>query len=115
MIRVLMCIFAFGCLLYSTLDQQNELTKLSLRFPELMKEVKTIRAENMRLQYQIDQFESPAHLLQLASLPQFSHLKHPLVSDILTCAEGPLLELPGKEEGLLQRGPRLTLAIGAKY
>lgn len=81
------CISVFGLCLYSYLDTQNQLTHLKIRLPELEKEVKLIEEENRRLSYDIDQFQSPAHLIELAHRPEFGHLKHPLLKEILTVPE----------------------------
>ena len=85
--RLGVCISVFGVCLYSYLDTQNELTHLKIRLPELEKEIRVIREESRRLAYQIDQFESPTHLIELAHNPEFSHLKHPLLREVLTVPE----------------------------
>lgn len=51
--------------------------------PEAEKKLREIQAENNRLQYDIDQFESPLHLMELARKPEFSHLKAPYLQDIV--------------------------------
>lgn len=85
--RLGICLGAFGLCLYSYLDMQNELTHLKIRLPEVEKEIKLIQEESRRLAYEIDQFESPGHLIELAHHPEFSHLKHPLLKEILTVPE----------------------------
>jgi hypothetical protein len=62
-------------------------TELKIQLPELEKELAKIQEENKRLQYQIDHFEQPAHLIELAHRPEFSHLKHPVLREILTVPE----------------------------
>lgn len=83
LIRILTCIFAFSIFLFLYLNAQVELTRLRLKVPQIAKEVKTIQEENTRLLYQIDQFESPENLLNLAKRPEFSHLKQPIQSEII--------------------------------
>jgi hypothetical protein len=83
LIRIFFCIFGVGLFLYSYIDKQNELTELRLQIPRLAKEVKSIQEENHRLQYEIDYFESPIHLMELSRKPEFGHLKYPYVPNII--------------------------------
>jgi hypothetical protein len=69
------------------LETQNQLTELKILLPEAEKAIKLIQEENRRLAYELDQFESPAYLIELAHRPEFSHLKHPLLKEILTVPE----------------------------
>lgn len=111
--RVLVCITFFGLLLYSYVDKQNDVTRLRLEIPQLAKEIKDLREENTRLQYEIDLFESPQNLIQLASHSEFAHLKHPMVKDIVTMEEGLALHIPTEEKGeTLPLKPKLPLAVG---
>ncbi len=82
------CLGVLSLCLYSYLNKQNELTHLKIRLPQLEKEIKLVREENCRLQYEIDRVESPVRLIELAHHPEFSHLKHPLMKEILTVDEG---------------------------
>lgn len=79
--RIFICIFAAGFTLYWYVDKQNELTELRLAIPALSKVVKEIHDENIRLKYEIDSFESPIHLMELARKPEFGHLKYPYIKD----------------------------------
>ena len=81
------CIAVFAFCLYSYLEAQNRLTQLKIRIPEVDREIRLIREENRRLSYEVDEFLSPAHLIELAHRPEFSHLKHPLLKDVLTVPE----------------------------
>lgn len=82
-LRLFLCILILGLHLYYYVDQQNELMELRLNIPPLSKELRALEEENLRLEYQVEQFESPVHLIELAQKPEFSHLKHPLQKDIL--------------------------------
>jgi cell division protein FtsL len=82
LIRIFVCIAAVGVTLYMMIFQQNQLTELRLHIPALNKQLKAIQQENIRLQYNIDQFESPIHLLELARKPEFGYLKHPNLNEI---------------------------------
>jgi hypothetical protein len=77
LIRLFICIFCTGLVLYKYIDKINELTELKLSIPALAKEVREIKEKNSELQYEIEQFESPIHLMEMARKPEFGHLKHP--------------------------------------
>ncbi|EKE08745.1 MAG: hypothetical protein ACD_17C00013G0002 [uncultured bacterium] len=81
------CLSVFGMFLYVYLEKQNELTELKIRLPEVEKAVRLIQEENRRLAFEIDQFENPAHLIEIAHYPEYGHLKHPLLKEILTVPE----------------------------
>jgi len=83
LIRLLLCIFVLAGFLYAFINQQNQIVKLRLQIPQVQKELALIEQENTRLQFQIDQFESPTHLMELKKKPQYSHLKQPLEDDII--------------------------------
>jgi len=109
------CLFAIGILfttLYFYLDRQNRLTQVQMKLPRLAKEVKMLKEENIRLQYQVEQFENPAHLLTLAKKGEFSHLKHPLNYQVLMISERGALQLnPENEEPpFVHIRPRITFA-----
>lgn len=87
LIQIGVCLSVFGLCLYSYLDRQNSLTKMKIQLPQTEKEIQLVREENRRLSYQIEQFESPSHLIELAHRPEFGHLKHPILKEILTVPE----------------------------
>jgi hypothetical protein len=95
--QIAFCLLALGLSLYSFIDQQNDVTELRMQLPTLSKELRTIQEENMRLQYQIDQFENPQHLMDLARQSEFSHLKHPLSKEIVTLEQGLALQVTSPE------------------
>lgn len=76
-----------GYFLYAYLVRQNSITELRLQIPSLCKEVEQIEEENTRLQFIIDTFENPVHLIELSRTPEYRHLKHPLNKDIVTIRE----------------------------
>ncbi len=114
-LRTSACIFTFALWLYSYIEKQNELTDFRIRIPELAKAVKGLHEENIRLQYAIDQYENPQHLIELSRHVEFAHLKHPLEKEVLTCKEGLAIypEAPAKKETLSIK-PKHTLAAHAK-
>ncbi len=87
LVRLGICLGVFGLCLYSYLDTQNELTHLKIQIPEAEKEIRLIREESRRLAFEVDRFENPAHLIELAHHPEYSHLRHPLLREILTVPE----------------------------
>lgn len=92
--RIFICIFILSVFLYRTLHEHNQLTELRFSVPRLAKEIKVIREENKRLFYQMEHFESPENLLQLAAQERYSYLKQPLLKEILHCPEGVALQVP---------------------
>lgn len=83
LIRSLMCILFLGAFLYSYIEKQNEITELRLEIPSHGKTLEELLQETVQLQFEIDQFKDPSHLLQLARLPEYRHLKYPSVKQIL--------------------------------
>ena len=87
-LRLIACIIAVGACLFIYIDTLNDVTEMRLALPDLAKEVRDIQEENHRLHYEIDNFESPLHLMELARKPEFSHLKHPYTNAVLNLPEG---------------------------
>lgn len=86
-LQVGICLAVFGFCLYSYLDAQNALTKMKIQLPQKEKEIDLVQEENRRLAYEIERFENPSHLIELAHRPEFGHLKHPILREILTVPE----------------------------
>ena len=82
-LRIFICIFVAGWTLYTYIDKQNDLVELRMAIPILGSEVKAIEEENIRLKYEVERFESPIHLMELARKPEFSHLKYPYDRDVI--------------------------------
>ncbi len=114
--RILICIIGCGTFLYSYVDKQNAVTKRRLDIPVLAKEIKDLNEENTHLRYEIEIFESPEHLMELARHSEFSHLKHPMLKDILSLREGLALQVGSQkaEEEKSAARPFLNFPIGAK-
>lgn len=87
LIRLLLCISFAGLALYKYIDKLNELTELRLSIPVLAREVKEIHEKNMELQYTIEHFESPVHLMELARKPEFGHLRYPSTQEVILLPE----------------------------
>lgn len=86
-IRLLFCISFAGLALYKYIDKHNALTELRLSIPVIAREVKEIHEKNLELQYAIEQFESPLHLMELARKPEFGHLKYPSINEVILLTE----------------------------
>lgn len=113
--KVVICIASLGGVLYAYLEQQNDLTKLRIRIPELAKEVRLIEEENTRLKLEIDRYENPKHLMELARRPEFSHLKHPLLDDILVVKPGKAMQEPIEiENNIFMQMAMPSVVIGAR-
>ncbi|MCH9609304.1 MAG: hypothetical protein S4CHLAM45_07760 [Chlamydiales bacterium] len=82
-VRLLFCIFVFGFCLYAYVDRQNQITKLRLQIPRQLADLERVEQENMSLQFEIDRFESPTHLLEIAQKPEYRHLKHPAQDEVI--------------------------------
>ncbi len=87
LIRLLLCISFAGLALYKYIDKLNELTELRLSIPVLTREVKEIHEKNLELQYAIEHFESPGHLMELARRPEFGHLRYPSTREVILLPE----------------------------
>ena len=83
LIRMFICILSLGGFLYFYINKQNVITELRLQIPTIQKELREIEQENTRLQFVVEEFESPSHLMELARQPEYRHLKHPLCKDII--------------------------------
>ncbi len=82
-LRIFSCILITGFSFYAYILKQNELTELRLMIPSLAKEVRSIQEENYHLKYEIEQFESPIHLMELMRMPEFGHLKFAYNQDVV--------------------------------
>jgi hypothetical protein len=89
--KVALCIITAGGFLFIYIDKQNQMTGLRIAIPILSREVKELNEENIRLKYEIDQFESPIHLMEISRKPQFGHLKFPFLQDVIILPEAPPL------------------------
>lgn len=88
-IQIFACLIIAVFTIYASIEKQNSLTELRVAIPALAKEVRELHEDNIRLQYDIDRFESPEHLMELARKPEFSHLKHPYWPDVLIIEKKP--------------------------
>mgnify|MGYP003350924535 CR=1 FL=1 len=91
LMKIGLCLSAFALSLFSYLNMQNEVTQIKIQLPELEKQIRLIHEENQRLCYQIEQFENPAHLIELTHRPEYAHLRHPLLKEILIVPEAFIL------------------------
>ncbi|MCF7806838.1 MAG: hypothetical protein K9M07_04310 [Simkaniaceae bacterium] len=83
LLKISICILSFASVIYAYLEDQNEVISLSMMVPSLERQLLAIQEENTRLRYEIERFESPSNLMQLAKHCEFSHLHHPYSDDII--------------------------------
>lgn len=88
LIKILICLFAFAFSFYSYVEKQNKVTSLKIEIPKIAKEIQDLRVEIKKIEYEVDKFENPAYLMQLLRQPEYAHLKHPFVHDVLNIPEG---------------------------
>ena len=86
--KILICLFVFGVCLYSYIEKQNDLTLLKIEVPKVAKEIESLKEEIKKIKYEVEMFENPIYLMQLIRQPEFGHLKHPFVEDVLTVPQG---------------------------
>ena len=79
-----MCVCSCGGALYAYVRQQNDAMKIRIELPRLAREVRLLQEGNDRLRYEIETFENPKHLMELARRPEFGHLKYPIVHEVMT-------------------------------
>lgn len=87
LVRLGICVTLLGLALYSYLQTQHALTHFKIQIPEMEKEITLVQEENRRLAHEISQFQNPSHLMELARRPEYSHLKHPVLKEVLTVPE----------------------------
>ena len=87
LIRLLICVFVLGGFFFVYLEKMVEMTQLRLQIPAAARELHALKEDNTRLQYEVDRFENPVHLMELASKPEFGHLKFPKVNEIVRITE----------------------------
>lgn len=89
MVRLLVVVVAVGATVYGYIHKQNALTEIRLSIPTLQRDLKKIQDENVRLQYEIERFESPLHLMELARKPEFAHLRYPSSKEVIVLKNPP--------------------------
>lgn len=93
LLRLILCVSVFALYLYQIIQKQNTLNYVSLKIPKLAKEVKSLEEENLKLQFEIEKFESPENLMRLVRSEQFTHLKIPILKEVLSLKEGIALNI----------------------
>lgn len=96
--RIFLCVGLSSFFLYSYVNKQNELTELRMGIAQIAKEIQVVQKRNMQLKYEIDRFENPDHLMELARQERFSHLMHPLMTNVVMLREGIALQKPSSDE-----------------
>ncbi|OGN59739.1 MAG: hypothetical protein A3F40_03925 [Chlamydiae bacterium RIFCSPHIGHO2_12_FULL_27_8] len=87
-IKISICLLTFAICLYSYVEKQNELTSIKIEIPKVFSDIENLKEEIKKMQYEVESFENPQYLMQLMQKPQFGHLKHPFVDEVLMLKEG---------------------------
>lgn len=98
-VKVFICLFFVAFAVYHYVDLNNRLTKYRLQVPLLEKEIAKIKRENVELQYEIELFESPIHLLEIAEKEDFRHLVYPYNDQIVQLPEERMEEAGAQKNG----------------
>lgn len=118
LVRILICIFTLGTFLYMYVDKLNAHTELRLQIPALTREIEVVNQEAIHLSYEIECFKNPAHLIQLAKQPEFTHLKFPYEEDVLVVPTGLAQEVRKVEMNSdfieVNRTLKLPILLGTK-
>lgn len=110
LIGIGICLSFFALCLYSYLNMQNSLTKLRIEVPKLASELRQMQEENVRLKYAVVEFENPQQLLQLANSTFFSHLKFPLVKEVVVLPADPITRSPEQKQETFSIHPHIAIA-----
>jgi hypothetical protein len=113
-LQLLACLSVFGFSIYSYLNKQNTCTELKMHLPKLTKEIEAIREVNANLQYQIECFENPQHLLSMAGSPEYAHLKFPFTEEVLKVKEGLALQWTTPKEQKAQQAKSKTPIVATQ-
>ena len=81
--RFFLSVLIVGGALYAYVHKHNRLIEMRICLPLLARELQAIEEENVRLKFAVEKFENPLHLMEIARKPQYAHLKHPLITDII--------------------------------
>ncbi len=104
------CLLFFALCFYSYLDMQNSLTKLRIEVPKLVGRLRQVQEENVRLKYAIVEFENPQRLMQLAKSTSFSHLKFPLVREVIVLPVDPMTRSFEQKQQAFSTHPHIAIA-----
>lgn len=86
-LKLFICVCILGLTLYGFIVKGNQVTEMRLAVPALAKKVRMLQEDNSRLQYEIEQFENPIHLMEMKNKPELSHLKFPYAEEIVMLVE----------------------------
>lgn len=73
-VRLICIVCFFALLLFLYIQEHHEILSLRMHIPQLEKEIRELNEENLRLEFSLQQFFNPHHLLQLAQDPAYGHL-----------------------------------------
>lgn len=82
LLHIFVSLFVLTLALYIYIEHLNQVMEERLKIPIVKKELRELREKNTLLQYEIDRFETPSHLMRLSKKSEFSHLKYPTRNEI---------------------------------
>lgn len=85
--RIAICTLVMALAGYVYINARNHLIEIQLAIPPLQKKLKETVAENGRLQFQIDRFCAPSHLMKIAEKEEYLRLKPVDNSKVVTIYE----------------------------
>lgn len=77
-----LCLLAVVLVFYLYLEDQNQVTFLSVEIPAREGTLRRIQEENKRLEYQVDLSHSPFNLIKMHNQPEFRHLFFPTKDEV---------------------------------
>ena len=87
--RIITGLAGFAAFLYAYVVHHNRVLQLQMEIPKLAKEVREIEQDNIRLRFQIQQFEDPSNLMKTLALREYVHLEYAASSDVYNLRVSP--------------------------
>lgn len=91
-------------MMYRYMEEQNSLTRLRMKIPELTERLTAIQEETALLKYQIEILEAPNRLLEVQNKKEYSYLYPPIADEIIVIKNELSSKIPsfGKIEELCE-------------
>lgn len=114
LVRLFICIMTLGSFLYMYVDKLNAQTELRIQIPALAKEIDQVNQDIVHLSFEMERFKNPAHLMHLAKQPEYSHLKFPVLEEIMVIPTGLAQEVQLEKTIKTQQAIKLPIYLGSK-
>lgn len=82
-ITYLIPLLVVATLIFLYIREHNDLTELRIQVPKLEREISSLEAEKIKLQFELEQFFSPSRLEEISRRAQYAHLKQLEPSDCI--------------------------------